>query len=450
VTGGRTACQVLYSLIYYKRRVYYIYESLVFLNAFMTTDDDYYLNINSLISRIKLVELLLDIIQLHRKSHGVQKFAIICLIKLTHHNLYCRLPQWSQTRIINNVIKTLFSFINNVPVIESCLDLLCNKAWLSSCYFNKYECLKVLLSCIIHLNDESFLLNCAIEISACVLVNAERSHFKNFKKLEKISYLKKLLTVIESKMVDYQNLDEKSLILVDNILQIFNVLSEYSNETEWWRQFLTQNGLNIFCDLFQKCQLRRDDSYTQIRNRITFKAMLTIYNLSEIDKMRPFLFVHKIVEFIELFIDCDNNVNTSFIAVGFFVNFLSNFDDSNWDWKNIGHNIESKEVLTQKIDNLINKWTLGVKLLNQNEKIKFNSLTTLKNLLLNDNLTALKWSLLAISSICQYELKNNQKSFNLELYNDFIPILESVQIEKGIQTRSLIDFIIKIKNEISK
>lgn len=107
VTGESNESQLVASLKYYKTRNIYVQRALYNLFIFSRNFQE---------TKIELIELILELMQIHSKSHGVQLAATTCIFNLTRLNLYTKIPKHILSHIIASILKTMITFPNNIIV----------------------------------------------------------------------------------------------------------------------------------------------------------------------------------------------------------------------------------------------------------------------------------------------------------------------------------------------
>lgn len=161
VTGESTEAQLVSSLKYYKTRHVYIQKALCHL--FMLTR-------NYQETRVDLLQIVLDLMQIHSKSQSVQLAATTCIYNLTRNNLYVNIPSNVLTQIINIILSAMANYPNISVLQKNCLFILCNEQILSNCTFNKFECVKATLDCINIYTDQN-IINSSVAICSQVALN---------------------------------------------------------------------------------------------------------------------------------------------------------------------------------------------------------------------------------------------------------------------------------------
>lgn len=107
VTGESTESQLISSLRHYKTRHIYVQKALYHL--FMLTK-------NYQTTRVDLIQIVIDLMQIHSKSQSVQLAATTCIFNLTRQNLFMNLSANVLTQIINTILATMLNYPNTLIV----------------------------------------------------------------------------------------------------------------------------------------------------------------------------------------------------------------------------------------------------------------------------------------------------------------------------------------------
>lgn len=107
VTGESNEAQVIASLKTYKNRLIYIQKALYHL---------YLLTRGLQETRLDLLDLIMELMQIHSKSQSVQLAATTCIFNQTKANMYTNVPAHMLSNIINMVLNTMISYPNCVTV----------------------------------------------------------------------------------------------------------------------------------------------------------------------------------------------------------------------------------------------------------------------------------------------------------------------------------------------
>ena len=110
MTGESTEAQLISSLKHYKPRHNYIQNALYHLFVITRNYEQ---------TRCDILELIIELMNLHNKSQSVQLAATTCICNLTRENLYTAIPKAFLTQIVNSVVTTMQNFPNSILVKES-------------------------------------------------------------------------------------------------------------------------------------------------------------------------------------------------------------------------------------------------------------------------------------------------------------------------------------------
>lgn len=107
VTGESNESQLIASLKQYKTRNIYVQKALYHL---------FILSRNFQETKIELLELIGELMQIHSKSQGVQLAATTCIFNLTRMNMYTNIPSSVLSQIINSILSTMVNYPNTIIV----------------------------------------------------------------------------------------------------------------------------------------------------------------------------------------------------------------------------------------------------------------------------------------------------------------------------------------------
>ncbi|CAF0733697.1 unnamed protein product [Brachionus calyciflorus] len=388
VTGESTEQQILSSLKYYKSRQTYLQRALY--NLFTLTK-------NYCETRQDLVQNIIEIMILNIKSQSIQLAATTCIYNLTKHNLYLNLPAHLLTQLINTILTIMHSYPNSLILQKNCLIILCNESMLNSSKFNKFECIKVTLECLNNFKDHNTI-SSSIAICSQVSLNAEPECRKQFKKLVDPKYMKHLLSVISMHMRNLGNIENDESI-IHSVLDIIFYLSE--ENIEWCKNFITQNGLNIFSSLMTTFEHDLD---------ARFKILCLIYKLSEIAEIRPVLFGHPIIKCIKSLVYHDD-INLNFLSMGFIANFLAHMPETHWDWSMVKFD-DLKYNLKPRIEFFKSNWNNDLNLMVEYKQLSCEYLFKLTKI--HSEPFVQMWSLWAINVFYKLNSGTNQDNTNMK------------------------------------
>ncbi|RNA17324.1 zyg-11 -like protein, partial [Brachionus plicatilis] len=379
VTGESTESQILSTLQSYKNRETYLQKALY--NLFIITR-------NQRETSSEILQNINDVMLSKIKSQSIQLAATTCVYNLTKQNMYQKAPSMLLTKIINTIIRVMLSFPNTLVI------------------FNKFECIKATLECLSSFKDQTTI-SSSIAICAQLCLNADLNLRKQFQKITEQKYLRSLLNTILIHMRRFGHIHHDESV-THSSLDIIFYLSE--DNFDWCRSFITLNGLNVYQELIEVFE---NDSNT------LFKILCMMYKLSEIAEIRSILFSHPISRGIKRLIEYED-LNISFLSMGFVANFLGHMTYSHWDWNFIKFD-EMKYALKPRIDFIKLNWKNSLNLMPEYKQLSLDYLLRLTHM--HDEPFTQIWSIWAINVFFSIESRMNEnklctKNILLKLANE--------------------------------
>uniref|UniRef100_T1J5A3 Uncharacterized protein n=1 Tax=Strigamia maritima TaxID=126957 RepID=T1J5A3_STRMM len=294
VTGSGNENQILEALRRYPYRVLYTLKSLYYLFPLTQTYAEL---------RLDVLKMILPGMKAHPKQLGIQMGATACLYNLCKGEYGQKIHPHLLKVIVELTLTAMESFPTHAQLQKNTLLTLCSDRILQEVTFDKFRCARLVMDCLCMFDDSSMNRMC---VAICSILAAKISTSETSSLGAKPCYMKKLLSIVRSKM------DEG---VVDITMKF--TLSALWNLTDESPQtcgvFLNEGGLELFLDVIETFQTK---------SAVETKVLGLMNNIAEVKELRPALMMENFIVGLRSLLK-SSHIDVSYFAAGIIAHLAS-------------------------------------------------------------------------------------------------------------------------------
>ncbi|XP_014245907.1 protein zyg-11 homolog B-like isoform X2 [Cimex lectularius] len=361
VGGVANEEQILLSLKKYTNRQMYVQKCLY--NLFRLTQ-------SFTEARVDIIDLVLNGMELHPESCGVQMAATACLYNLTKSELGTKIHPQTLAKVVNLCLLAMENFSGHYQLQKNTLLTLCSDRILQDVPINRFMCAKLVLDSLCTFEDAS--MN-RMSVAICSILAAKISTLETSKLGSNNVYMHKLLRLVRTKKAS-RTID---ITMKFTLSALWNLTDESPTTCE---VFLEEGGLTLFLEVLQTFP-----GETSVET----KVLGLINNIAEVPKLRHCLLQTFFITTLRGLLH-SKQIDVSYFAAGIMAHLAA---EGQTAWANCE---VSRNVILEELGEVVISWEAP-----EGEMVAYRSFFPFISLLsCNDVPQVQLWAVWAIHHVC--------------------------------------------------